>query len=113
MIWNDGLKGILDRVIVEASERIVGLWGVQMSIRRAFPRILPGDSRKATLAIVERAICEHDIVVGSFTQKGFVMWPLQFEAVPHIEARWQPHERDVRATDNVWLCAKSLKLRPW
>jgi hypothetical protein len=112
MIWNDALQTILNDVLRETTEDLVGLWLVRALVRRAFPRYDYSSSREATLSIVAKSIASGRVVAGEFKDEGFEIWADQSLALKRAEERWPNDGSDPDLSTNVWLSGHELNYRP-
>ena len=111
MNWNDSLQRILDDVLAEAADDLVGLWLVCAWVRDAFASWTSAAIREATLEVISRAIANGGVLVGSFVESGFELWSPHFEALPRIEATWASPDHTPNLFDNVWLSGRDLDYR--
>jgi hypothetical protein len=112
MMWNDALQKILDDLQTETKEDLVGLWLLQGWVQDALPELDGAAVREATLMVVERALEGGEVVVGSFIDHDFAIWPTQDrEAMGRIAKTWDSTDRDLDLNDNVWLSGRNLGYR--
>jgi hypothetical protein len=107
----NAFDSIVDGILRETKEDVVGLWSVYAWVRIDFPDMLPNKAREATLSIVGKVLAE-GVVVGGFEGEAFVLWKDQASALERIARDWVDEAYVPTLRDNVWLSAPDLGYQP-
>jgi hypothetical protein len=112
MISTTTFQSILDDVLQESGEDLVGLWLVQTWVQRAGSGLDAASVWSITLALVDQAVTSGKVVVGSFVGDEFHIWNIgRRDARERIECMWSDATRALTPTDNVWLVGRDLNYR--